>query len=199
MGSILEINHDPAWIWAGVSGVRTQENVQTARLMVHRNFDLHVFDGSANIHSQNDLTITSNDGTLKLKSKGKDVTLSSFEGSGALSYRFGPHESWHTGENLEFPIAHSGQVEEMIRKNISPFQSGVHVLGGDVMDFTKSLPVPIWQPYAYVAQLSGVFFSPIHNSAGMIRFDPRCSGLEISNDTGKSFYPIGQSITRTVF
>lgn len=64
-------------------------------------------------------------------SSAKQTTLSAFNSSGQLEYRFGPFESWHQanrGNGIFFPIPHSGQINHMIqasRQNMEAFGSGL--------------------------------------------------------------------------
>lgn len=163
-------------------------------------------------------------GDLKIRSRpngvgtlGGQLSLGAFHNgtnaSGALEYRFGSYEAWYWRPSHEVggmggpfadgyhPIPHSGQVEEMIRKSIDPFTSGIHSLGAPDIEFTATPPLPLtWTPYGIVAQNSGMFFSPIHGVAGGFRFNPTNSGMEVTNglaEPGQGWHPVGQSITRT--
>lgn len=62
-------------------------------------------------------TITSEASNTFVGSKGGQLTLDPWNGSGQLDYRFGPNEAWHTSPSSSsdfFPIPHSGQIVQMI-------------------------------------------------------------------------------------
>jgi hypothetical protein len=58
-------------------------------------------------------------GTLGFEDGKGQITLSPWGGSGVLTYEFGPFESWYVGSSRggSHPIAHSGQVTQMIEEN----------------------------------------------------------------------------------
>lgn len=137
---------------------------------------------------------------------GNMLLHSVYGGSGQMRYEFGPYEAWHVSPSHTsdfFPLPYSGQVEEMIRKDIVPFTSGIHALGG-IIDFTQSIPQAVltdYSPYGQTYSLSGMYVSPIHGKFGAIRYNPANSGMEVTNDiddTGQGWHPFGQSITRTI-
>lgn len=136
-------------------------------------------------------------------------TPASFNGSGLLRYEFGPNEAWHWSPSHTsdfFPIPHSGQVEEMIRGNVQPFQSGIHALGGSPfqINLTTSPPLPdTVTPYGQVHQLSGVFWDSKHGAKTFVRYNRNSEAfggsgtLEFSTNNGANFEPLG-SFTQSI-
>jgi hypothetical protein len=52
---------------------------------------------------------------------GHQTIMSAFQASGRLQYQFGPYEAWHVSPSHTsdfFPIAHSGQVTQMIEEEV---------------------------------------------------------------------------------
>ncbi len=129
---------------------------------------------SATLSSAGDVLVTSTAADVDVTAENQ-VTLSAFQASGMLDYRFGPNEAWHTSPSHTsdfFPIPFSGQVEEMIRKSINPFASGLHTLGGTDarFDFDPSLPADL-NPYAFVSQNSGLWFNPVTGNGTQVLLD----------------------------
>ena len=72
-------------------------------------------DGNVNNTAGTDVRL--NAGIANLA--GGQINLRTFAGSGQLEYRFGPNEAWHVSPSHTsdfFPIAHSGQVVQMIEE-----------------------------------------------------------------------------------
>lgn len=136
---------------------------------------------------------------------GGQIDLLSFGGSGVLEYRFGRHQSWYiktshsnTGGPFNdgyWPIAHSGNVNQMINQaiaggaspagNLVPDVSGLRHIGYDNGSIIR--------PYGSVHMNSGVFHGHI-GSSGIMRYQRAANAISfgapafgLSFDGGKTY------------
>lgn len=123
----LGANPDPAAA-AGSASVRGDSDLSivTENLLVMRGL------GACIVGSDGNVTIKSEDFSVTMRAAAKNgdghlsdlicsaigqTRFTPFDGSGVLTYEFGPFEAWHTSPSHtadKFPIAHSGQVVQMI-------------------------------------------------------------------------------------
>lgn len=102
----------------------------------------------ATISINDDYTLVANTGDITLRAGqaamgGGAVTLRPFNSSGILDYRLGPHQSWYiktshssTGGPLNdgyWPIAHSGNIGQMITQAISSGLQSAYSLGDEII------------------------------------------------------------------
>ena len=98
---------DPDNALITTSGFLTFEVSRRFRTNVTENIDLNSTTGNILLRAS----------TSVASDEGGQIRLSAFEGSGQLRYNFGPYEAWHVSPSHTsdyFPIAHSGQVTQMI-------------------------------------------------------------------------------------